>query len=151
MQYSRTPFIQINWDGKPCRYAENPNYWIFLCKIGYTGSLKWKKISTNSCFRLHIYLHTNKMLIHNSLCVFDNWGNFQAIKRCSPITVRKCVQEGPPFQIISDLDIQNPDTWSSTIRLNEFIFITHKTKVIFSPSRNNSVIMSLHDQWAYRF
>ena len=26
-------------------------------------------------FRLHIYLFTNKTLIHNSLYVFDNWGN----------------------------------------------------------------------------
>jgi len=41
----------------------------FSMKIGYTGSLKWKKLSTNRCFRLHIYLCTNKTLIHNSLYV----------------------------------------------------------------------------------
>jgi len=33
-----------------------------------------KKISTNCCCRLHIYLLKNKTLIHNSLYVFDNWG-----------------------------------------------------------------------------
>jgi hypothetical protein len=32
------------------------------------------KSSTNGCFRLYIYLLTNKTLIHNPLCVFDNWG-----------------------------------------------------------------------------
>jgi hypothetical protein len=43
-------------------------------KIGNIGSLKWgKKNSTNSCLRLHIYLHTNNILIHKSLYVFDNW------------------------------------------------------------------------------
>jgi len=29
--------------------------------------------STYGCFRLHIYLHTTKSLIHNSLYVFGNW------------------------------------------------------------------------------
>jgi hypothetical protein len=71
--YSRTPRIQINWDGKSSGYAENPDNWIFFKKkIRYIGSLKWKKMSTNCCFRLHIYLHTYKILVHSSLCVFDN-------------------------------------------------------------------------------
>jgi hypothetical protein len=30
--------------------------------------------STNGCFRLHISLRTNEILIHNSVYVFDNWG-----------------------------------------------------------------------------
>ena len=30
--YCTTPFIQINWDSKPSRYAKNPDQWIFLCK-----------------------------------------------------------------------------------------------------------------------
>jgi len=38
------------------------------------GSLKLKQISTNDCFRLYIYLRTNKTLIHNSVYVFVNWG-----------------------------------------------------------------------------
>jgi len=33
-----------------------------------------EKISTNSCFRIHIYLCTNKTFIHNSLYVFDKRG-----------------------------------------------------------------------------
>jgi len=33
-----------------------------------------ENISMNSCFRLYIYLGTNKTLIHNSLYAFDNWG-----------------------------------------------------------------------------
>jgi len=32
------------------------------------------KMPTNGCFRLHIYLRTNKSLIHDSLHVFDDWG-----------------------------------------------------------------------------
>jgi len=31
-QYSRTPIIQINWDGEPTGYEQNPNKWIFLRK-----------------------------------------------------------------------------------------------------------------------
>jgi len=46
----------------------------FYLKKGYIGSLKWKKISMNSCFKLYIYFGTNKTLIHHSLYVFDNWG-----------------------------------------------------------------------------
>ena len=54
-KYSRTPFIRNNWDGEPSGYAEIPDNWIFLLKIGYIGSLKWKQISKNGCFRLHIF------------------------------------------------------------------------------------------------
>jgi len=31
-QYRRPPFIRINWDAEPSRYAENPDNWIFLWK-----------------------------------------------------------------------------------------------------------------------
>ena len=41
-EYSRIPLIRFNWDGEPSGYAENPDNWIFLFKIGYIGSLKWK-------------------------------------------------------------------------------------------------------------
>jgi hypothetical protein len=44
----------------------------FFEKIGYIGGLKSKRISTNGCFGLHIYLRTNKTLIHNFLHVFEN-------------------------------------------------------------------------------
>jgi len=37
----RTPIIRINWDGLPSGYAENQDNWIFLLKIGYTGSFKF--------------------------------------------------------------------------------------------------------------
>jgi hypothetical protein len=39
-----------------------------------------KKIPTNSCYRLHIYLHANKILIHNSFYLLDNWGKNLVIK-----------------------------------------------------------------------
>jgi len=42
----------------------------FSLKIGYIGRLKWKK-------SLHIYLLTNKILIHNSYYVFDNCGKIE--------------------------------------------------------------------------
>jgi len=32
IQYSRTPLIQIIWDGEPSGYAGNPDNWIFLRK-----------------------------------------------------------------------------------------------------------------------
>ena len=50
----------------------------FSLKIGYIGSLKQNNVSTNGCFRLLIYLRTNKILKHNSYYVFDNRGkNFK--------------------------------------------------------------------------
>jgi hypothetical protein len=62
----------------------------------YIGSLQWKNIYTCGCFRLHVYAHTNKTFIHNSLCVINNWGEKpEAIKRYSTITVRKCLPDGP--------------------------------------------------------
>jgi hypothetical protein len=36
-----------------------------------------EKNSTNGCLRLSIYLRTNKILIRNTLYVFDNWGNIK--------------------------------------------------------------------------
>ena len=45
----------------------------------FENRLQWQfevgqKNSTNGCFRLHIYLRTNKTLIHNPLHSFDKWG-----------------------------------------------------------------------------
>jgi hypothetical protein len=45
----------------------------------FENMLHWKsevgeKISMNGSFGLHVNLRTNKTLIHNFLCVFDNWG-----------------------------------------------------------------------------
>jgi len=44
----------------------------------FENSLHWQfqveKNSTNGYFRLHIYLGTNKILIHNSIHVFENCG-----------------------------------------------------------------------------
>jgi hypothetical protein len=62
IKYSRTPLFGINWDSETPGYAEN-------------GSLKWDKSFTDGCFRLNIYLRTNKILINNSFIVFVNWGN----------------------------------------------------------------------------
>jgi hypothetical protein len=36
-----------------------------------------EKISTNGCFRLHIYLHAHKTLIQISLRVLEKWGKFK--------------------------------------------------------------------------
>jgi hypothetical protein len=60
------------------------------------GQFEVEKISSNSCLSLHIYLYMNNTLIHNSLYVFDKWGEeFQPKKRYSAITVRQCLFEGP--------------------------------------------------------
>ena len=53
-----------------------------------------EKFSTNGCFRLHIYLHTNKTLIHNSIYVFDNWGKNLSHKGYKIFTVGKRFPEG---------------------------------------------------------
>jgi hypothetical protein len=37
----------------------------------------------------------------------------------------------PPIQLIGDPVTQHPDMWSSTVHVDEFIFITHKMKTIF--------------------
>ena len=51
---------------------------IRITGFSFGNKLQWQseegKASTKACFRLHIYLRTNKALIHNSLQVFENWG-----------------------------------------------------------------------------
>ena len=44
--YTVKLLIWIKWDGKPSRYAENQDNWIFLLKIGYIGGLQF------SCYYL---------------------------------------------------------------------------------------------------
>jgi len=44
-------------------FLENELHWPFEAE---------KKSSSKGCFRLHIYLRTNKTLIQNFLCEFDN-------------------------------------------------------------------------------
>jgi hypothetical protein len=45
---------------------KNPDKWIFLLTTGYNDKFEEGKNSKNRCFRLHIYLRTNKTLIYNS-------------------------------------------------------------------------------------
>jgi hypothetical protein len=40
-QYSSTPLIRTDWDGKHSGYAENLKKIIFSLKIGYIGSVKF--------------------------------------------------------------------------------------------------------------
>jgi hypothetical protein len=65
----------------------------------FQNRLHWQfeveKNSMNGCCRLHIYLRTNKTLIHNFLYVFDNWGKHLSHKRFNTITERKCLSERP--------------------------------------------------------
>jgi len=65
----------------------------------FENRLQWQfeveKKSTNGCFRLNIYLRTNKTLVLNSLYVIEKWGKFLSRKKCSKVTVRKCLAEGP--------------------------------------------------------
>jgi len=41
VNYSRTPLIQINWDGELSGYAENPDNWNFLSKQAKMAVLKF--------------------------------------------------------------------------------------------------------------
>ena len=70
-------------------------------KIRITGfffenRLHWQSeaenIAKNGCFRLHIYLRTNKT-IHNSLYVFDNWGKNLSHKRINKIYSKQIFTE----------------------------------------------------------
>ena len=63
LMYSRTQLNRINWVGEPSGCASNPYNWIFSVKkailvfeVGGWGD----ESSTDSCFRLHIYLHKTK-------------------------------------------------------------------------------------------
>jgi len=46
----------------------------FYVRIATLAIWSGNKNSTNCYFRLHIYLRTSKILINNSLYVFDSWG-----------------------------------------------------------------------------
>jgi len=66
LKYSENLLIRINWDDGPSGIGfsfENRLHWQFAAE----------EISTNGCFRLHIYLLTHKTLVRicNSLYVFD--------------------------------------------------------------------------------
>jgi hypothetical protein len=64
-----------------------------------------KNCSTNRCFRLHIYLRTNKILIHNSLFVLDKRAENLSHKN-TQYNCSKKVFTGrtKPIQIIGDPD-----------------------------------------------
>ena len=72
-KYSRTPLIQINWDGKQSRYAENLD---FFLKIGYTVTLKF------GCYYLQ-YVPVSKPFNHSwfevleAITLYCTWSNNQ--------------------------------------------------------------------------
>jgi hypothetical protein len=72
--YSRTPLLRLRLVDEPSGYAE-------IWKIGFffENMLHWQfevaNVSTDDCFRLHIYLRSNKTLIHNSLQFLTNGEN----------------------------------------------------------------------------
>ena len=59
---SRTPLIRIKLDDEPSWYEESPDNRMFLWKQATLAGWSGKQISTNGCFRLPIYLRTNKTL-----------------------------------------------------------------------------------------
>jgi hypothetical protein len=68
-KYSITPIIRINWDREPSGHAENPDNWIFSLKIGYFGSLKWKKISTNGYLQATcLFTYSHNTLQYGTRC-----------------------------------------------------------------------------------
>ena len=95
-------------------------------KTGYIGNLKWKQISTKGCFRLHIYLRTNKTITHNSLHVFDNWGNNLSHEKILYSYSREMFTgRAKPFRIIGNPVNHRPDKWSSTI-IRRIYFVVNK-------------------------
>jgi len=112
--YSRTTFTRINWDSETSGYVEISDNWIFLGKYATLAVLSGKKISTNGCFRLHIYWRTNKTLIHNSLHVFENWGRNLNYKNISyNHSKKRFIRRAKPIWITGDPDNQRPNKRSS--------------------------------------
>jgi hypothetical protein len=64
----------LNGTTSHVRICINSGLLDFSLKIGYIVSFEVANISTNASFRLHIYLRTNKTLIHNFFYVLGNWG-----------------------------------------------------------------------------
>ena len=42
--------------------------------VSYIDSVKWKRKSSKGCFKLHIYLRKNEILIYNFFYLFDKLG-----------------------------------------------------------------------------
>jgi hypothetical protein len=75
-----------------------------------------EKISTHGFFRLHIYLHTNKTLMHNSLYVFDIWGeNLSHNNIWYNNSTKMLTERVKPIQIIGDFGDLIPNKLSSTV------------------------------------
>ena len=87
-----------------------------------------KKVSTNGCFRLHIYLCTEK-LTHNSLYVFENLEKKLSHKK-TQYSYSKEMFTGrtKPLRIIDEPDNQRPDKWISTVRPD--FSVTTNTKLL---------------------
>jgi hypothetical protein len=76
-----------------------------------------KKNPTSGYFRLHIYLHTNKTLIHNSLYVLDKWGKNSSHKKIQyNYSTKTFTWRSKPIRVIGDPGNLRPDKWSSTVR-----------------------------------
>jgi hypothetical protein len=64
-KYSRTALIRINWDEELSGNVENLDSWNFFFFFFFENGLHRQfavgKIYTNGCFRLHIYLRTDKI------------------------------------------------------------------------------------------
>jgi hypothetical protein len=63
-----------------------------------------ENISTNSCFGLHIYLRTNKTLMHNSFVYLTTWGggkNFRYKKMQYNYSKKMFTRRAKPIQIKS--------------------------------------------------
>jgi len=78
---------------------EQRQQWRF--KVGEGGS-------TNGRFRPHIYLRTNKTLLHNFLHEYENWGKTQAIKLQYNYSKKMFNRRAKPMWIIGDPDYQGP-------------------------------------------
>ena len=71
----------------------HPDNWISLWKYATLAVWSGKNFYKQLFLATYLFIY-NKTLIHNSLYVFDSWGKNETIKRCSTITVWKCLPEG---------------------------------------------------------
>ena len=127
--YCRTRLIRINW---ATSHPDMQKFQIieFFFENGPHWQFEVEKNCTNGSLRLHIYLLTNTTLIHNSLCVFDSWGENLSHKKVQYSYSKKMfTRRAKPFRIIGDPDNQRPDKWSSTV-----LHFSLRLSTLFFPS-----------------
>jgi hypothetical protein len=110
-----------------------------------------EKISTNGCFGLHIYLRTNKTLIHNLLCVFGKWGKILSHNKMYNYSKKMFTRMAKSIRItsvrISGVLLWLSSTWRQhTLKTAKLIF----SYMFMNVSHTSVYILILINPWKWR-